>query len=108
METNDNRTNQTVSRRKAILQSMRCVSVFAVTIWLLILLSASLNTNEWHMITWIAIAVYFFFITIPILGFWIYSFIKAVITRTKTDNVLLFFHIADLLLFNSSLKNSQA
>ncbi|WP_294531574.1 hypothetical protein [uncultured Bacteroides sp.] len=103
METNDNRTNQTVSRRKAILQSMRCVSVFAVTIWLLILLSASLNTNEWHMITWIAIAVYFFFITIPILGFWIYSFIKAVITRTKTDNVLLFFHIADLLLLGTAI-----
>lgn len=103
MEAIGNRTNQTVNKRKAILQFMRCVSVFAVTIWLLVLLSASLNTNEWHMITWITIAVYFFFFTIPVLGFWIYSFIKAVKTRTKTDIILLIFHIADLLLLGTAI-----
>lgn len=103
MGTIDNRTNQQVSKRTAILQSMRCVSVFAVTIWLLILLNTSLSTNEWHLITWLALAVFFFFITIPILGFWIYSFIKALITRTKIDNILLIFHIADLLLLGASI-----
>lgn len=86
----DNRTNQPVSKQTTFLRLMRCVSVFAVTIWLLVLLSDSLSTNEWHLITWMVLTVFYFFITIPVLGFWIYSFIKAVRTRTKTNNILLF------------------
>lgn len=103
MEAVDNRTNQPVSKRTAFLRIMRYVSVFAVTIWLFVLLSASLSTNEWHLITWMVLTAFFFFIAIPVLGFWIYSFIKAVITRTKTDNILLFFHIADLLLLGTAI-----
>ncbi|MFR3188279.1 MAG: hypothetical protein ACLTOV_10280 [Phocaeicola sp.] len=99
----DNRTNQPVSKQTTFLRLMRCVSVFAVTIWLLVLLSDSLSTNEWHLITWMVLTVFYFFITIPVLGFWIYSFIKAVRTRTKTNNILLFFHIADLLLLGTAI-----
>lgn len=100
MEAVDNRINQ---KRTAFSRIMRYVSVFAVTIWLFVLLNASLSTNEWHLITWMVLTAFFFFITIPVLGFWIYSFIKAVITRTKTDNILLFFHIADLLLLGTAI-----
>lgn len=103
MEAVDNRTNQPVSKRTAFLRIMRHVSVFAVTIWLFVLLSASLSANEWHLITWMVLTAFFFFITIPVLGFWIYSFIKVAITRTKTDNILLFLHIADLLLLGTAI-----
>lgn len=103
MEAIDNRTNQPVNKRTAFLRFMRYVSVFAVTLWLIVFLNTSLSTNEWHRLTWLALTVFFFFITLPILGFWIYSFIRAVIMRTKTDNLLLLFHIADLILLSVSI-----
>ena len=39
-----------------------------------------------------------FYITIPVMGFWIYSLTKSVRRSTKTDKVLLWFHILDLLM----------
>ncbi len=39
-----------------------------------------------------------FYITIPIIGCWLYSFYQSIFRRTKTDIVLLYFHIADVLL----------
>ena len=98
-----NITNPATGKRTVFLRFMRYVSVFAVTIWLLVLLSTSVSTNEWHLLTWLILTVMFFFITLPILGFWIYSFIRTVKTRTKTDNVLLFFHITDLILLGISI-----
>lgn len=44
-----------------------------------------------------------FLVIIPLIGFWIYSFVKAVRRRTKTDKILLWFHIADLLLIGGSV-----
>lgn len=103
MQQNDNGINPSMNKRTAFLRFMRYVSVFAVTIWLLVLLSFSVSTNEWHLLMWLILTVIFFFITLPMLGFWIYSFIRAIKTRTKTDNVLLFFHIADLILLGMSV-----
>lgn len=87
-----------MNKRVAFVRFMRYASVFAVTVWEYVLLFASFSTNEWHLLMCLILTVMFFFITLPILGFWIYSFIRAVIKRTKTDNILLFFHVADLFL----------
>ena len=44
----------------------------------------------------LAAAAIFFYITIPLIGFWIYSFVKAIRRHTKTDKILLWAHAADL------------
>lgn len=103
MGATDNRTNQPTSKRTAFLRFMRYLSVFAVTLWLLVFLSTSLSANEWHQLTWLILTVFFFFITIPILGFWIYSFIKAVTTRTKIDQIFLLVHVVDIILLGLSI-----
>ena len=88
--------NQRVSKKQAFLRIMRYVAVAVVTVWLLLLLIASTDKDDFG-VAFLA-AFLFFFITIPIIGFWIYSFIKAIKRRTKTDRILLWFHITDLLL----------
>ncbi len=98
MKQNNNETNQPKDKWAAL----RYVSVFVVTIVLVVMAIASSGVGGYDtgmaMFFFILVFVSLFFITIPITGFWIYSFIKSVRRRTKTDRVLLFFHIADLLL----------
>lgn len=94
----NNETNQPKDKWVAL----RYVSVFAVTIVLVVMAIASSGVGGYDtdltLFFFIIVFASLFFITIPITGFWIYSFIKSVRRRTKTDRVLLFFHIADLLL----------
>ncbi len=87
---------QPVSRKQVFLRFIRYVAVAVVTVWLLLLLIASTDKDDFG-VAFLAVFL-FFFITIPLVGFWIYSFVKAVWRRTKTDRILLWFHIVDLLL----------
>lgn len=98
MKQNNNETKQPKDKWAAL----RYVSVFAVTIVLVVMAIASSGVGgydtDWALFFFIIVFISLFFITLPITGFWIYSFIKSVRRRTKTDRVLLFFQIADLLL----------
>lgn len=94
----DNGTHKPQTKRQVFLRFMSIVAVILVTLWLLVLMIASADTDDFWFSLMIVSALVVFFITIPITGFWIYSFIKAVRRRTKTDKVLLWFHIADLLM----------
>lgn len=91
---NDNR--KSMNKKQVFLRFMRYVAVAVVTVWLLVIAIEEINEDDFG-VAFLA-ALLFFFITIPLVGFWIYSFVKAVWRRTKTDRILLWFHIADLLL----------
>lgn len=86
------------NKRQVFLRFMRYVTVTLVTVWLLVLMIASADNDDYGFALMIVSALVVFFITIPIIGFWIYSFIKAVRWRTRADKILLWFHIADLLM----------
>lgn len=86
------------NKRQVFLRFMRYVAVTLVTVWLLVLMIASVDNDDYGFALMIVSALVVFFITIPIIGFWIYSFIKAVRWRTRADKILLWFHIADLLM----------
>ena len=81
---------------------MRYVAVSVATTALVILAITCSGTNGFDMdlavFFFIIAFTFLFFITLPVIGFWIYSFIKSIKRRSKTDRVLLLFHIADLLL----------
>lgn len=94
----DNGTQKPQTKRQVFLRFMRTVAVTLVTVWLLVLMIASADPYGIWFSLMIVLALVGFFITIPITGFWIYSFIKAVRGRTKTDKILLWFHIVDLLM----------
>lgn len=94
----DNGTHKPQTKRQVFLRFMRYVAVTLVTLWLLVTMIASADTDDLWFSLIIVSALVVFFITIPIIGFWIYSFIKAVRRRTKTDKILLWFHIVDLLM----------
>lgn len=96
MKQTDKNIIHSTEGKTGCLETMRYISVIVMTIWEFLLLDASLSTNEWHLITWWIITIT---ILLPILGFWIYSFVKAVMKRTKNDYILLCFHIANVLLF---------
>lgn len=91
-----------MSKRAKFFQFMRYVSVFAVTTVLVVMATASLGVGgyatDWAVFFFIIVSASLFFITLPVVGFWIYSFIKSIKRRTKVDRMLLYFHIADLLL----------
>lgn len=87
---------QPVSRKQVFLRFMRYVAVAVVTVWLLVIAIEEINEDDFG-VAFLA-AFLFFFITIPLVGFWIYSFVKAVWRRTNTDRILLWFHVTDLLL----------
>ncbi len=94
--------NQRVSRKQVFLRFMRYVAVAVVTVILLFVFILSIGLDEFDLdvaiFVFILIFAAGFFITLPNAGFWIYSFVKAVRRRTKTDRILFWFHIADLLL----------
>ena len=94
----DNGTHKPQTKRQVFLRFMRYVAVTLATVWLLVLMIASADTDDLWFSLIIVLALVGFFITIPIIGFWVYSFIKAVRRRTKTDKILLWFHIVDLLM----------
>ena len=94
----NNETHKPQNNRQVFLRFMRIVAVTLVTLWLLVLMIASADTDDLWFSLMIVSALVIFFVTIPITGFWLYSFIKAVRRRTKTDKILLWFHIIDLLM----------
>ena len=77
---------------------MRYIAVAVVTAWLLVFLIASANKDEFRALGYSVFLFFVFLFIIPLIGFWIYSFVKAISRHIKTDRVLLWFHIADLLL----------
>lgn len=91
-----------MNNRETFLCFMRCVSVAVVTIVLVALAigCSGVGGADVDLALFFFILVYtvLFFISLPITGFWIYSFIKSVRRRTKADRILLCFHVADLLL----------
>lgn len=99
---NDNGFNQSMNKKSAFLRFMRYVAVALVTVTLLcvFILSIGLNGFDLDLALFVFILIFssLFLITLPIVGFWIYSFVKAVRRHTKTDKILLWFHIVDLLL----------
>ena len=94
----NNATHKPQNNRQVFLRFMRIVAVTLVTLWLLVLMIASADSDDLWFSLMIVSALVIFFVTIPITGFWLYSFIKAVRCRTKTDKILLWFHIVDLLM----------
>lgn len=87
-----------MNKKQVFLRFMRYVAVAVVTVWLLVIAIEEINEDDFG-VAFLA-AFLFFFITIPLVGFWVYSFVKAVWRRTKTDRILLWFHIVDLLLLS--------
>ncbi len=98
---NDNGFNQSMNKKSAFLRFMRYVAVILVTVWLFVLMIASAEDD---FLTLLYLYMYYtlllrlFFITIPLLGFWIYSFVKAIKRRTKEDKIFLVIHIVDVLM----------
>lgn len=95
---NDNGFNQSMNKKSAFLRFMRYVAVALTTVWLFMLMIASADTDDFKFLGVIWIALILFYITIPIIGFWIYSFVKSIRYRTKEDKTFLIFHIVDLLM----------
>ena len=97
---NDNR--KLMNKKQVFLRFMRYVTVAVVTVILLFvfILSIGLDGFDLDLALFVFILIFsaLFFITLPSAVFWIYSFIKAIKRRTKTDRILLWFHITDLLL----------
>ncbi len=94
----NNGISQQKNKRHRIIRFMRYFSVAVVTAWLLVFLIASADKDEFRAAGVIAFLFFVFLFIIPLIGFWIYSFVKAIRRHTKIDRILLWFHIADLLL----------
>lgn len=92
-------TGRPVNKDPLFLQFLRYAAVIVVSVCLLVLLICSIAAKDdvW-LICFIFIAFMAFYITIPIIALWIYSFVLAIMRFTKTDKILLYFHIADILL----------
>ncbi|MDE6264517.1 MAG: hypothetical protein K2M11_05155 [Paramuribaculum sp.] len=92
--------SKSTNTRATFLQVMRYASVFSITaVLLLFAFVAAVNDDAGFFISWcLVLLAVVFYIIIPIIGFWIYSFIESIRHNTKTDKMLLYFQIADLLL----------
>lgn len=95
---NGNNSNHTHEKQENSPSPLRCMAVAVVTVALIVLFITTTGNDDFWFVTFILIAVMFFYVSIPIIGLWIYSFIKSIRRRDQTDKVLLYFHIADLLL----------
>ena len=94
----EDKGNKFMTKISTFLRFMRYVALFLVTIWLTVLIIASAGTNDIMSIVVYCIPFLLYYITIPIIGFWIYSFVKSIIGRTKGDKIFLLFHLIDLLM----------
>lgn len=92
-----------MNKKQTFLRVMRYVAVTVVTVWLLLLFIASSDEDDFEAAFILAAAVVAFFFIIPIIGFWIYSFVKSISRHTKTDRILLWFHIVDMLLLGGAV-----
>lgn len=94
----NNRTSQPINKRQRFSRFMRYLSVAVVTVWLLVFLIASVDKDDFRAVGVIVFLFFVFLFIIPLIEFWIYSFVKAVRRHSKADKILLWFHIADLLI----------
>ena len=85
----NNGIRQPMNKRQRFIRFMRYFSVAVVTVWLLVFLIASADKDEFRAVSFIVVLILVFLVIIPLIGFWIYSFVKAVRRRTKTDKILL-------------------
>jgi len=76
---------------------MRYVSVALITAVLLLLLINSYEEDLWAGIIIVAMLM-LFPITLPIIGFWIYSFVKSIKGHTKSDKRFLWVQVTDLII----------
>ena len=99
-DVDNNGFNQSMNKKSAFLRFMRYVAVAGVTVFLIVFMISSTDTDDFTVAVCVAglILLAGFFITIPIIVFWIYSFLKSIERKTKTDRILLWFHIVDLFL----------
>ena len=93
--------SQQMNKRQRFIRFMRYLSVAIVTVWLLAFLIASADKDDFRAVGVIVFLIFVFLVIVPLIGFWIYSFVKAVRRHSKADRILLWFHIADLLLLGS-------
>lgn len=81
---------------------MRYLSVVVVTLVLIALVIGCSGVGgadvDLALFFFILVFTALFFLSLPIIAFWIYSFFKSVRRRTRTDRILLYFHVVDLLL----------
>ncbi len=94
----NNGISKPINKRQRFSRFMRYLSVAVVTVWLLVFLIASADKDEFRAVGVIVLLFFVFLFIIPLIGFWIYSFVKAVRRHSKADRILLWFHIADLLI----------
>ena len=94
----NNGISKPINKRQRFIRFMRYFSVAVVTVWLLVFLIASADKDEFRAVGVIVFLFLVFLVIIPLIGFWIYSFVKAVRQHSKADRILLWFHIADLLI----------
>ena len=97
----NNGISKPINKRQRFSRFMRYLSVAVVTVWLLVFLIASADKDEFRAVGVIVLLFFVFLFIIPLIGFWIYSFVKAVRRHSKADRILLWFHIADLLILGS-------
>lgn len=100
--------NKKKSRVSIVLLVFRYISVIIVTLYLIGLFITTLDTTDlWTgiiIVATIAISIVMPFITLPIVGFWIYSFAeslkgrKKIFSGTKNNNILLLLQIFDIIL----------
>lgn len=74
----NNRTSQPMNKRQRFIRFMRYFSVAVVTVWSLAFLIASADKDDFRAVGVIVFLFFVFLVIIPLIGFWIYSFVKAV------------------------------
>ena len=84
----NNRTSQPINKRQRFSRFMRYLSVAVVTVWLLVFLIASVDKDDFRAVGVIVFLFFVFLFIIPLIGFWIYSFVKAVRRHSKADKIL--------------------
>lgn len=94
--------NMSACKKSGFLRAMRYVSVGIATLWLFVLMMTSVDTSDFKFIMTIWIALILYFITIPVIAFWIYSFIKAIFRRTGEDKMFLTVQIFDLVMLGTA------
>ena len=99
----NNGIRQPMNKRQRFIRFMRYLSVIVITVWLLVFLIASADEDVFRTIDVILILFFIFLFIVPLIGFWIYSLVEAIKLHTKADKILIWFHIADLLLIGGSV-----
>lgn len=86
----------------AFMRVMRYVSVGVITLALFVIMLFSMTDNDiW--VLFVIFALVNFYVSIPLIACWLHSFARSLFRRTRTDRILLYFHIADMLMIGVSI-----